>query len=269
MKNLKKLWGSLISLVIVSAVGLWVGIDRMGEYQTDKSNYTAPTTETKSSITTSDTADFFESEDSSETQTEKSESSPSVIRTEPSDSNDSTQQTKNRFTRAEDLEPVGNNEGPQVLGTATFNKSELSDKNGWIDYHKLDHLGRPTGADALLKKSMINTGTSANREIRPPGFISGPKYDHSRGHLIAKQFGGSGDEPKNLVTLYQYPVNDPYMNYYELMIRRALNQGETVRYRVTPHYVENELIPESIELEAKGLSQNTIIDFTVLIPNKK
>lgn len=116
---------------------------------------------------------------------------------------------------------------------------------------------------------MINTGTSANRAIRPPGFISGPKYDHSRGHLIAKQFGGSGDNPQNLVTLYQYPVNDPYMNFYELEIRHALNKGETVRYRVIPQYTGQELIPEMIVLEAKGLNPNTTLDFKVAIPNKK
>lgn len=180
------------------------------------------------------------------------------------------QHTQNGLPTKEDLAPTGNNSGPKEFGHATFSADELKDnQNGWITYHSLDHLNRPTGADALIKKKMINTGTSANREIRPPGFVSGPKYDHSRGHLIAKQFGGSGDEKKNLVTLYQFPVNDPYMNYYELEIRQALNKGETVRYRVTPNYTKNELIPESITLEAQGLSPNTTINFKVEIPNQK
>ena len=59
------------------------------------------------------------------------------------------------------------------------------------------------------------------------------------------------------------------MNYYELEIRQALNKGETVRYRVTPNYTKNELIPESITLEAQGLSPNTTINFKVEIPNQK
>ncbi|KAF1297709.1 DNA-entry nuclease [Enterococcus sp. JM4C] len=169
-----------------------------------------------------------------------------------------------------DLQPVGNNPGITENGPANFTAAELKwTDTGWIDYFPLDSQQRPTGAEALLTKEMINTGTSANRDIRPPGFISGPKYDHSRGHLIAKQFGGSGDEPKNLVTLYQYPVNDPYMNFYELKIRHALNEGDTVRYRVTPIYQGKDLLPSAVTLDAKGLTQHSTIDFSVTIPNVK
>lgn len=242
MKNLKKLWGTLISLVVFGAIG-FVGIDLMNEEQPISSGYSESVSLSK----------------------ELEESATKNEKTLP----DSSESRNNGLPQEEDLAPTGNNPGPQELGKASFDLAELSTNKGWIEYHELDRLGRPTGADALLKKSMINTGTSANREIRPPGFISGPRYDHSRGHLIAKQFGGSGDDERNLVTLFQFPVNDPYMNYYELKIRKALNHGETVRYRVTPHYVGDELIPESVELEAKGASKNTTIDFTVLIPNEK
>lgn len=179
-------------------------------------------------------------------------------------------QKKTGLPTEADLSAVGNNPGPSENGKANFSAAELKDtKKGWIDYFPLDDHKRPTGAQALLTKEMINTGTSANREIRPPGFISGPKYDHSRGHLIAKQFGGSGDEPKNLVTLYQTPVNDPYMNFYELKIRQALNNGERIRYRVTPIYDGSEEIPASVILEARGLDKETTIDFSVTIPNIK
>ena len=184
----------------------------------------------------------------------------------------SSQNTKkdNGLPTEADLSSVGNNPGPTETGKANFSENERKEtKKGWIDYFPLDAHQRPTGAEALLTKEMINTGTSANRDIRPPGFVSGPKYDHSRGHLIAKQFGGSGDEPKNLVTLYQYPVNDPYMNFYELKIRQALNNGESVLYRVIPVYEGSEDIPTSVVLDAKGVDKNTTIDFSVTIPNIK
>ncbi|MDA3973583.1 DNA/RNA non-specific endonuclease [Enterococcus thailandicus] len=226
MKNMNKLLGTLLTLLIVGAAS-WLGLDLNSS--NDKST---PSSTTQEQVTQ--------------------------------------QHTQNGLPTKEDLAPTGNNSGPKEVGLATFSADELKDnQNGWITYHSLDQLKRPTGAEALIKKKMINTGTSANREIRPPGFVSGPKYDHSRGHLIAKQFGGSGDERKNLVTLYQFPVNDPYMNYYELAIRQALNKGETVRYRVTPNYTKNELIPESVTLEAQGLNANTTINFKVEIPNKK
>ena len=158
--------------------------------------------------------------------------------------------------------PKGDNPGPIENGKATFSAEELKDSsNGWITYHSLDRLKRATGADALLKPAMVNTGTSANKDIRPAGFISG-KANHSRGHLIGRQMGGSGDDPRNLTTLYQNPVNTPYMTKYENQIRAALDRGETVRYRVTPVYNGNDLLAEKIILEAKSLKTNSPIDFS-------
>lgn len=166
---------------------------------------------------------------------------------------------------------TSNNPGPKELGNATFSADELSDsKKGWIDYHPLDSLGRATGADALLKPTMVNTGTSANKDIRPPGFVSGlDPTNHSRGHLIGRQLGGSGDDARNLTTLYQTPVNTPFMTKYENQIRQALDKGETIRYRVTTVYEGTELLCKQLDLEAKGLNKNTTVDFRVTILNEK
>lgn len=163
------------------------------------------------------------------------------------------------------------NPGPKELGSATFSTAELTDrKKGWIDYHALDSLGRATGADALLKPAMVNTGTSANKDIRPPGFVSGlDPTNHSRGHLIGRQLGGTGDDARNLTTLYQTPVNTPFMTKYENQIRQALDNGETIRYRVTPVYEGTELLCKQIDLEAKGLNKNTAVDFRVTILNER
>ena len=164
----------------------------------------------------------------------------------------------------------GNNPGPIELGQAAFTSDELKSGQGWIKYHALDSLGRATGADALLTKKMINTGTSANSEIRPPGFVSGKApYNHSRGHLIGRQMGGSGDDPRNLTTLYQNPVNTPYMTKYENMIRQALEDGQTVRYRVTPVYEGSQLLCTKIVMEARSLGKNPEVNFHVEILNEQ
>lgn len=161
------------------------------------------------------------------------------------------------------------NPGPIENGTATFTDTELKNSSkGWITYHPLDSLGRATGADALLKPNMVNTGTSANKDIRPPGFISGDQ-NHSRGHLIGRQMGGTGDDARNLTTLYQNPVNTPYMTKYENQVRQAMDNGETVRYRVTPVYEGNSLICKQIDIEAKGLNKNTTVNFNVTILNEE
>lgn len=167
--------------------------------------------------------------------------------------------------------PSAKNPGPLDNGLATFSKEDLKDSaQGWIRYNEMDQLDRATGAEALLKKKMIGTGTGANREIRPAGFISGlDPYNHSRGHLIGKQFGGSGDDERNLVTLYQNPVNTPYMTTYENQIRQALDKGETVRYRVTPIYDANTLMCKEIHLEAQSIEPSGTVNFNVTIINEK
>ncbi|WP_375180231.1 DNA/RNA non-specific endonuclease, partial [Enterococcus rotai] len=88
-------------------------------------------------------------------------------------------------------------------------------------------------------------------------------------HLIGRQLGGSGDDLRNLTTLYQTPVNTPYMTKYENQIRQALDNGETIRYRVTPVYEGTALLCKQIDLEAKGLNKNTTIDFRVTILNER
>ncbi|MEG0286883.1 MULTISPECIES: DNA/RNA non-specific endonuclease [Vagococcus] len=164
----------------------------------------------------------------------------------------------------------GDNPGPIENGQSTFTKEELTDsKKGWITYGKLDALNRPTTANALITPDMIGTGTGASQDIRPPGFISGlDPHNHSRGHLIGKQLGGTGEDLKNLVTLYQNPVNTPFMTKYENMVRKAADEGDTIRYRVAPIYDGDIGMPIAVDMEAKSLHSNKI-DFNVRIENKK
>lgn len=115
---------------------------------------------------------------------------------------------------------------------------------------------------------MIKTGTPANPNIIPPGFEGGgpDSPGHARGHLIGNQLGGSGDDPRNLVTLYQNPTNHPIMSGYERQIRNAVQNGETVIYKSTPIYKGNDLIPVGVTLSAQG-SGGFSLNVTVL--NKK
>lgn len=144
----------------------------------------------------------------------------------------------------------------------------ITDLSGYITYYPLDALNRPTGAEAVLTPEMVGTGTSANSKIRPPGFISGKEpHGHARGHLIGRQLGGSGDDPRNLVTLYQNPVNTPYMTKYENMVRNALDEGDIIRYRVIPIYEGDNLMCSQVKMEAMSLTPQGMIQYTVYINN--
>jgi hypothetical protein len=116
---------------------------------------------------------------------------------------------------------------------------------------ELDALGRTTGAAATITKDMLNTGTAASRSIRPAGFIGG-SANQARGHLISRLLGGSGQDARNLTTLYQNPVNTPVMRGFEQQVANAVRAGETVRYEVVPIYRGTELIPRAVTLRATG-----------------
>jgi len=94
-------------------------------------------------------------------------------------------------------------------------------------------------------------GSPTKSSIKPAGF-GGQTQGHARGHLLGNQLGGSGSNPRNLVTIYQNPVNHPIMSSIEAKVRKAVEGGQIVNYKVTPIYEGNNLIPSGITIQAQG-----------------
>jgi hypothetical protein len=71
---------------------------------------------------------------------------------------------------------------------------------------------------------------------------------------LANTLGGSGDDPRNLVTLYQKGVNSPNMRDFELLVKQVVVQNqETVKYTVTPIYgSDTDLAPTGVRIQAEG-----------------
>jgi hypothetical protein len=118
-------------------------------------------------------------------------------------------------------------------------------------FNELDDLGRATGASATITEDILGTGTKASGSIKPPGY-GGQAAGQAKGHLIARSLGGSGGDARNLVTLYQNPVNTPIMSGFERAVANAVRAGETVRYEVVPIYRGSELVPRAVTLRATG-----------------
>jgi RHS repeat-associated protein len=142
----------------------------------------------------------------------------------------------------------------------------------WIDplglvpeYQPLDAQGRPTGAFSDLTPADRNTGTPTSSATQnPPGWVGGTHPDHQqRGHLIADSLGGSGTDPRNIVTLTD-GTNNPGMARLEARIRNHLDADPNSRVllQVTAHYDNNDphSPPTSIHVYALDQHGNVLVD---------
>lgn len=96
----------------------------------------------------------------------------------------------------------------------------------------------PHIAEAILTSTNMTGGSGPDSSIYPPGFVTGLcPHHHQRGHLIGKQLGGSGRDPRNLVTLTE-GSNHPFMYEYELLVYNHVKNNPNVNftYRVTAQY---------------------------------
>lgn len=171
------------------------------------------------------------------------------------------------------------------------NKTDLNAKVSsapYVQLAKQDSLGRAGVANALLTKasrqyqSRDETGNS--RQMQPVGWhqlsIGGNyKILYNRGHSIGyalagsvRGFDASEANPQNITAQTAWANqasngNDSNtgQNYYETQVRRAQDNRKTVRYRVTPVYDGDNLVPSGSHLEAK--SSDGSLEFNVFVPN--
>lgn len=116
---------------------------------------------------------------------------------------------------------------------------------GQVAYGVVQADGTRTTSAVVITATIIaeatdrNIGSTADSDIIPPGF-----YDlgtnRSRGHLIGRQLGGSGDVEANLVAQFQNRSNSPVMSSCEGNIADYLRDGlaadDDLYYQVQPVY---------------------------------
>ncbi|HSU60203.1 MAG TPA: RHS repeat-associated core domain-containing protein [Bryobacteraceae bacterium] len=143
------------------------------------------------------------------------------------------------------------------------------DPINWIDpfglapeYYPVDGQNRPTGAFADLSKNDLRPTDTSPPTIDPPGWQGGEHpYHQQRSHLVADTFGGSGDDPRNLVTLTD-GSNHPGMSEQEGKIRNYLknNPDGRVLMEVTAEYDGENPRPTAVRMYALNENGEVLVD---------
>ena len=118
---------------------------------------------------------------------------------------------------------------------------------GKINYGPLINGTMATGAWATITAAMLGSGTPAS--VDPPGWKPGAKID--RGHLLGAQLGGTGDDLRNIVALYDNP-NRGRMRVFEKNVAAAVARCEIVTYLSIPLYGGGSLPVSSVSVRAVG-----------------
>lgn len=146
--------------------------------------------------------------------------------------------------------------------TPFFNSSEYITVT-YEKYGKRDSLGRCTTAVANIGKSLMPTEDRGSiGMVKPTGWqtvkydcVDG-KYLYNRCHLMGFQLTGENANEDNLITGTRF-MNVNGMLPFENMVADYIKETSNhVLYRITPVFVENELLARGVLMEAFSVEDN-------------
>lgn len=159
-----------------------------------------------------------------------------------------------------------------------FAEEEKSKTVAFELYSDLDSLGRCGAAYANIGKELMPTEDRGEiGHIKPTGWVqnkyegvvnSNPPYLYNRCHLIGFQLAGENDNEKNLITGTRYMNVDGMLPWEDMVAEYVRKTGCHVLYRVTPIFVDNELLCRGVTIEAWSVEdKGKGICFYVFCPN--
>ena len=140
---------------------------------------------------------------------------------------------------------------------------EYINTNTFESYSDLDYLGRAGVAFANISIDLMPTEKRESiGSIKPTGwqiskydFIDG-KYLYNRCHLIAYQLTAENANEKNLITCTRQ-MNSVSMLEFENRVANYIKRTKNhVLYRVTPLYIEDNLLASGVRMEALSIEDN-------------
>ena len=147
--------------------------------------------------------------------------------------------------------------------TPFFTYEDMLWEPGLEVYPPLDELERCRTVYACIgKETMPAEGEERGSigMIKPSGWqtikypdIIDDLYLYNRCHLIGWQLGGENDNEYNLITGTRYMNVNGMLQYEDQVANYVNNTGNHVIYRVTPVFVENELVARGVLIEAESV----------------
>lgn len=99
-------------------------------------------------------------------------------------------------------------------------------------------------------------------QVKPTGWqtvkydIVDGKYLYNRCHLIGYQLTGENANKKNLITGTRYLNIDGMLGFENMIADYVKETGNHVLYRVTPIFVDDELVCRGVQMEALSVEDN-------------
>ena len=130
-------------------------------------------------------------------------------------------------------------------------------------YGNLDNLGRCTVAFALAGPETMPTEKRGDiHKIYPSGWEQA-FYDfvdqealYNRTHLIGYMLTAENANERNLITGTRHLNAEVMLPYEEAVTNYIDETGNHVLYRVTPYFVDNELVARGLQMEAYSIEDN-------------
>ena len=147
------------------------------------------------------------------------------------------------------------------------NVPAITDKDKALDcfeyYSDMDAYNRCGYAFACVCKNTLPTEERGSiGQVRPTGWqtvkydIVDGKYLYNRCHLIGYQLSAENANPYNLITGTRY-FNTQGMLPFENKVAEYIKEtGNRVLYRVTPVFLENEMVARGVHMEAWSIEDN-------------
>ena len=167
---------------------------------------------------------------------------------------------------AEEEHTAGKNEAYIELenNIPSFTEKQKRDTEAFERYSKLDSLGRCGVAFANICKEIMPTEKrgeigsvkpSGWHTVKYNGLVDG-NYLYNRCHLIGYQLAGENANEKNLITGTRYLNVEGMLPFEDQVAEYVKKTGHHVLYRVTPCFLENDLVAKGVEMEAYSVEDS-------------